>query len=176
MGNRRNFLKNLGAASIASTLPLSQVSAKTSVKDKDVVKVGLIGVRGMGWADLNSFLKNEGTVCVALCDVDAELLKRRADELETKTGRRPKTFSDHRELLKLKEIAGVIIGTPDHWHCIQMTDACAAACHDGCRLFPVHVSTLPEGDADPHVGPMIRRDRNERAIQDGRSWSSGDLG
>lgn len=126
MGNRRKFLKNLGAASIASTLPFSQVSAKTSVKDKDVVKVGLIGVRGMGWADLNSFLKNEGTVCVALCDVDAELLKRRADEMETKTGRRPKTFSDHRELLKLKEIAGVIIGTPDHWHCIQMTDACAA--------------------------------------------------
>lgn len=126
MGNRRKFLKNLGAASLATTLPLSQVSAQSTAKNKGSITVGLIGVRGMGWADLMSFLKNDGTACVALCDVDAEVLERRALELETKTGKRPKTFSDHREFLKLKDMAAVIIATPDHWHCIQMIDACAA--------------------------------------------------
>ena len=126
MGNRRKFLKNLGAASIATTLPLSQVSAQSTGKDKDSITVGLIGVRGMGWADLMSFLKNDRTACVALCDVDAGILESRASELETKTGKRPKTFSDHREFLRLKDMAAVIIGTPDHWHCIQMIDACAA--------------------------------------------------
>ena len=126
MGNRRKFLKNLGAASIATAIPLNKVTAKTIIKDKDGIKIGLIGVRGMGWANLNSFLKNPGTICVALCDVDANLLKSRADELETNTGKRPKTFNDHREFLKVKALDAVIIATPDHWHCIQMTDACAA--------------------------------------------------
>ena len=126
MSNRRKFLKNLGAASIATTLPISQLSASNSVKDKDGIRVALIGVRGMGWANLNSFLKNPGTKCTALCDVDADLLKRRAEELKTMTGHRPKTYNKHEELLKMKALDAVIIGTPDHWHCIQMTDACAA--------------------------------------------------
>ncbi len=127
MGSRRKFIKNLGAASIATSMPLSTVSAKSLTTDNDnSVKVALIGVHGMGWADLNSFLKNDGTTCVALGDIDAELLKKRADEIETKTGKRPKTFNDHRELLKMKELDAVFIGTPDHWHCIQMIDACSA--------------------------------------------------
>ncbi len=126
MQNRRTFLKDLGVASLATALPLSQINAKPLSTSNSEVNIGLIGVRGMGWANLNSFLKNAGTSCVALCDVDSQLLEERAQELETKTGKRPKTFSDHREFLKLKSLQAVIIGTPDHWHCIQMTDACAA--------------------------------------------------
>ncbi len=126
MNNRRKFIKNVSAASIGAAIPFQRLSSQNLAFDKDSLKVGLIGVRGMGWGDLNSFLKNEGTECVALCDVDAELLNNRASQLETKTGKRPATFNDHRELLKIKEINAVIIGTPDHWHCIQMTDACAA--------------------------------------------------
>ena len=60
-----------------------------------MVGVGLIGVHGMGWADLSSFLKNPGTSCVALCDVDSKLLEERANELERLTGKRPKTNSSH---------------------------------------------------------------------------------
>tara|TARA_R110002167_G_scaffold270508_8_gene477040 strand:- start:380 stop:1699 length:1320 start_codon:yes stop_codon:yes gene_type:complete len=126
MKNRRTFLKNLGAASVATALPLTNLSGQKSTPEKDTVNVGLIGVRGMGWADLSSFLKNSGTACLALCDVDGELLERRADELEKKTGIRPKTFNDHGDLLKVKGLHAVFIGTPDHWHCIQMIDACIA--------------------------------------------------
>ena len=126
MTSRRKFIKNVSAASLATAVPLGQVSAKNSIIAKETVKVGLIGVRGMGWADLSSFLKNEGTTCIALCDVDSVLLEKRAEEVEAKTGNRPKTFNDHRKLLKVKELDAVFIGTPDHWHCIQMIDACAA--------------------------------------------------
>ncbi len=126
MSNRRKFLKNLGAASIATTLPISHISTSQTVKNKDVIHVGLIGVNGMGWWDLISFLNNKDTKCTALCDVDAGLLKSRAEELETMNGHRPKTFTKHEELLKMKDLDAVIIGTPDHWHCIQMTDACMA--------------------------------------------------
>ncbi len=126
MVNRRKFLRDLGVASVATALPLSQVNAHSSAPKNDVINIGLIGVRGMGWADLESFLKNAGTACIGLCDVDQELLQRRASELEVKTGKKPLTFKDHRELLRMKDLDAVIIGTPDHWHCIQMTDACEA--------------------------------------------------
>ncbi len=126
MTSRRKFIKNVSAASLATAVPIGQVSAKNSIIAKETVKVGLIGVRGMGWADLSSFLKNKGTTCIALCDVDSVLLEKRAEEVEAKTGNRPKTFNDHRKLLKVKELDAVFIGTPDHWHCIQMIDACAA--------------------------------------------------
>lgn len=126
MNTRRKFIKNVSAASLVTAVPLGQVSAKKKLIAKETVKVGLIGVRGMGWADLSSFLKNKGTTCIALCDVDSVLLEKRAEEVEAKTGNRPKTFNDHRKLLKIKELDAVFIGTPDHWHCIQMIDACAA--------------------------------------------------
>lgn len=125
MGNRRNFLKNLGAASVATAVPLGNLAASPDSQSADI-RVGLIGVRGMGWADLDSFLKIPGTACVALCDVDTNLLQGRAEELGAKTGRIPQTFKDHREFLKVAEMEVVFIGTPDHWHCIQFTDACAA--------------------------------------------------
>jgi len=126
MTDRRKFIKNVSAASLGVVVPIAQVSAKNTIKTKETVNAGLIGVRGMGWADLRSFLKNEGTECIALCDVDSELLERRADELAATTGHRPQTFNDHRELLKIKDLDAVFIGTPDHWHCIQMIDACEA--------------------------------------------------
>jgi predicted dehydrogenase len=116
----------MGAASLAATLPLNSMKSQGSASAEGEIAIGLIGVRGMGWADLRSFLKNPDTVCIALCDVDSTLLAARADELEAATGSRPATYSDHREFLKEKGLQAVIIGTPDHWHCIQMIDACKA--------------------------------------------------
>jgi len=126
MSSRRKFIRNMGAASLAATLPLEVAGNRRDAQPGEVINVGLIGVRGMGWADLGSFLKNSGTACVALCDIDSKLLNQRADELLASAGKRPATYKDHREFLKHEGLQAVIIGTPDHWHCIQMTDACAA--------------------------------------------------
>jgi predicted dehydrogenase len=41
-------------------------------------------------------------------------------------GKKPDTYSDYRKLLDRKDIDVVIIGTPDHWHCLQFVDACKA--------------------------------------------------
>jgi hypothetical protein len=43
-----------------------------------------IGINGMGWSDLTAILKNPGVECVALCDVDKNVLDKRAAELPRK--------------------------------------------------------------------------------------------
>jgi len=41
------------------------------VPPSEQVRFGAIGVKGMGWANAQSFLKIPGFRCAALCDVDA---------------------------------------------------------------------------------------------------------
>ena len=36
---------------------------------------------------------------------------------------KPDTYADYRQLLDRNDIDVVVIGTPDHWHCLQLTDA-----------------------------------------------------
>lgn len=116
-------LTSLPGAGLALDLSAAPAARKP---DADAVRVALIGCRGMGWADLSSLLKNEGVSCVALCDVDSNILNTRAAELEKKTGSKPARYSDYRQLLQNKDIDAVIIGTPDHWHCLIMVEACQA--------------------------------------------------
>lgn len=92
----------------------------------DRINVALIGCRNMGWGDLNDALLRPEVRCVALCDVDRKILEDRAAELEKRTGVKPDLYGDYRKMLDRKDLDAVIIGTPDHWHCLQMVDACAA--------------------------------------------------
>ncbi len=94
----------------------------------DVVRVAAIGVHGMGWANLQAILKDKRVTCTALCDVDENVLKKRAEELKEK-GVTVATYKNHEDLLRDKNVDAVIIGTPDHWHCLQMVDAVKAGKH-----------------------------------------------
>lgn len=124
---RRDFLKNSGKALAASaflTLPFDPTSSFAE-SAAPVVNVGLIGCRGMGWNNLKSFLRNDGVVVRALCDVDNNILEQRKAELSAQNIA-PEIFTDHRKLLEMKDLQAVIIATPDHWHCLQLVDALKA--------------------------------------------------
>ncbi|MGI6073506.1 MAG: Gfo/Idh/MocA family protein [Fermentimonas sp.] len=91
------------------------------------IKVGLIGCRNMGWSDLETFLKFPGVECVALCDIDDEYLYERAVNVEKIQKKKPKQLTkDWRHIIDNKDIDLVIVGTPDHWHCLQAVSACQA--------------------------------------------------
>ena len=127
MTNRRNFLKTTSTAavglSLAATMPIP-MSACAGANDK--LRCGVIGINGMGFADLAAFLRQKNTECVAICDVDSNVLNKRAAETEKAQGFKPKLYSDYRKLLEDKDVDVVIIGTPDHWHCLPMVEACQA--------------------------------------------------
>ena len=58
-----------------------------------------------------------------------------AKELAVKdiTGKKPKIYKDYRKLLENKDIDAVVIGTPDHWHCLNLVDALHADKHIYCE-------------------------------------------
>lgn len=128
--SRRDFIRStstlLAGAGIFTALPWEVIARnKKLVGANDRINVGAIGIKGMGWADLQSMMKVPKVNVTALCDVDANVLKSRVAELD-KAGIKVKTYADYRKLLEDKDIDVVIVGTPDHWHCLQMVEACAA--------------------------------------------------
>jgi predicted dehydrogenase len=125
---RRKFIKSSTAAAAgASVIPIMPGTASAAARifgASDKVVMGAIGVNGMGMADLKAFLQQEGVECAALCDVDRNVLEIKAAETEDIQGKKPDLYGDYRKLLERKDIDAVIIGTPDHWHCLPMVQAC----------------------------------------------------
>lgn len=130
MLSRRNFIRN-SASAIAAGLVMPSILNENSVFAREVeandkINVALIGCKNMGWADLSDFLLHPEVECVALCDIDKHVLDEKASGLEKLRNKKPSLYGDYRKLLDRKDVDAVIIGTPDHWHCLQMVDACAA--------------------------------------------------
>ena len=123
--NRRNFIKTSAAGLAASTLSEDALSA---VIDGPPKRVGLIGTGWYGKADLFRLIQVAPVEVVSLCDVDKQLLKEAADMVSTrqKSGKRPRTYADYREMLANKDLDIVLIATPDHWHALNMIEAVKA--------------------------------------------------
>ncbi|HYW50978.1 MAG TPA: Gfo/Idh/MocA family oxidoreductase [Gemmatimonadaceae bacterium] len=133
--SRRTFIRQSAATAAGATL-VAAVPAlalprrqPARVAPSDQLNVGVIGAKGMGWSDMRSHLKIAGVNCVALADVDQGVLAERSKDVVALGGKAPQGFEDYRRLLERKDIDAVIVGTPDHWHCLAMTDAVSAGKH-----------------------------------------------
>src|SRR5690606_20028428 len=121
---RREFLER--SAKAAAALSAAPWIRSTTGSPNEALSVALIGARSMGFGDLVNHLRQTDVVCGGLCDVDDEVLERRAKDVEEMTGVRPPLYRDYRELLDAPDVDAVIIGTPDHWHALQLVHACEA--------------------------------------------------
>lgn len=126
--SRRKFIKNSALAATAfsavTVIPSKVWSAGFAPSDK--VNVALIGCRNMGFGILQHHLDTGMVNCVALCDVDKNVLSEKAQTVKNKYNQSPELYGDYRKVLERKDVDAVIIGTPDHWHCLIMVDACSA--------------------------------------------------
>jgi predicted dehydrogenase len=134
MTNRRRFIKKsviaAAGAGVAAAVPMA-VSSCIGANDKLVC--GLIGANGMGNSDLKAFLRHSNTECAAICDVDENILNRRITDTEKIQDKKPKGFKDFRKMLEEPGIDVIIIGTPDHWHCIPFVYASQEGKHIYCE-------------------------------------------
>lgn len=128
--DRRTFIKNAAAVAAASVIPFEAFSiGRGGVSANDKIRVALVGGNSMGWSDLTSFLKNKEVECVALCDIDKNILTNRTNELLKLGLPKPQLYVDYRLMLENKDIDAVIIGTPDHWHCLIFVNSLEAGKH-----------------------------------------------
>lgn len=118
--NRRNFLKKVGVAATALSVPMilpSRLLGNNSPSNK--ITLGFIG---MGWQgsgrNLGTFLYHTPDAKVlAVCDVNlkkAQKAKQMVDEVYQNSD--CDVYQDFRDVIGRKDIDAIVISTPDHWH------------------------------------------------------------
>jgi predicted dehydrogenase len=122
---RRNFLKKSGTAMAAVA------AAKTGIfaaEDQKLIRVALIGCGWYGKTDLFHLIQVAPVDVVGLCDVDSKMAGAAAELVATRQAskKQPPVFGDYRKLLAEQRPEVVLIGTPDHWHCLPLIEACKA--------------------------------------------------
>ncbi len=167
MTTRRIFLRNSAIAAAGLTFAPSVSGSMKGFQASDKINIGVIGCNGQGWSDLSAFLENPQTECIALCDIDDAVLNRRASDVEKIRGKKPANlYKDWRKLIDNKDIDLVIVGTPDHWHCIQMVAACEAGKDVYCEK--------PIGRTIEECNLMVKAaEKYKRVVQVGQ-WQRSD--
>lgn len=120
---RREFLTTAAAA---ASLPYL-IPAKVAGANERLT-FGHIGVGGMGGYHLGDMKgradRNEVNIA-AVCDVDENRLAHAAKT----AGPNVDVYRDYRYVLDRKDIDGVVVATPDHWHAVQMVHAAERGKH-----------------------------------------------
>ena len=117
--NRRTFV-----TSSVSGAAVTAAGAKSSHQPgpNDRIRVGCIGVGGMGRGNQRDFQLMPEVDVVAVCDVwehNRNLAVKMTDGKAT-------PYKDFRELLDRQDVDVVVIATPDHWHAPILIAACQA--------------------------------------------------
>ena len=167
MTTRRDFLKQASLLGAGLTFSPFLIQASNSISANDKIQVALIGCNGMGFEDLKAFLRNPEVECIALCDIDENVLNNRAAETEKITGKKVKhLYKDWRKVIDNKDVDVVIVGTPDHWHCLQAVYACQAGKDVYCEK--------PLGNSIEECNIMVRAaEKYNRVVQVGQ-WQRSD--
>ena len=119
---RREFIK---ASLAASTLALHPAGLFAAGSEQPL-RAGLIGCGWYGKTDLFHLMQVANVDVVGLCDVDRKMRKEAAELVSQRQPSKepPPTYGEYRQLLQDQQPEIVLIGTPDHWHCLAMVEAC----------------------------------------------------
>jgi len=172
--SRRNFLKTTAAAAAPMIVPARVLFGPQAPSAQ--MTFGCIGVGRQGRGDMQELIYRgleAGARVVAVCDVnthrrdDAQWLaeKTYAAELGRAAYKGVDAYDDFRELLARRDIDGVLIVSPDHWHGVQAVAAAEAG--KDIYLEKPMTYTIPEGR---RLIEAVRR--NTRILQVGSQQRS----
>lgn len=132
--NRRSFVETTAG------MALTAAAAQAMQSSRRPRRVGLIGTGWYGKIDLLRLIQVEPVEVVSLCDVDSAMLSQAAGIVASrqKSGKRPQTFHDYRDMLKQSGLDICLIATPDHWHALAMIEAVKSGADIYCQK-PVSV-------------------------------------
>jgi len=120
---RRRFLQT-GLAGLAASA--ARAYGEQAAERK--LRVGLIGCGWYGKSDLFRLVQVAPVEIVSLCDVDRKNLEEAAEwSVQRQTSKKkPRLFTDYREMLRQGDLDMVEVATPDHWHALAMIAAAKA--------------------------------------------------
>lgn len=129
---RRQFM---GGAAISSAafmvLPGAVLGLRGATSPNEKLNIAGIGIGGQGGHDIGQM---ESENIVALCDVD----KNHAAHIFKKYPK-AKQFTDYRKMLdEVKEIDGIVVGTPDHHHAFASMEGIKRKKHVYCEKPLTH--------------------------------------
>ncbi len=111
--NRREFLGALSAAAVPGA--------------NDRIGVAVIGCGSRGLlAEALQFARESNVDVVAVCDTWRQQREKAAAAVKAALGREPEQFVHWEDVLAQKSVDAVIISTPDHQHCTQLSAAVRA--------------------------------------------------
>ncbi len=124
--NRRQFLASTGQATagLAGTALMARARPASGavLGANERLRFAFIGVAGQGTFNLTTLLKEPNVEVPVICDVHLD----RGAAARKHTEDKAELVQDYRRVLDRKDIDGVFIATPDHWHAIITIQACQA--------------------------------------------------
>jgi predicted dehydrogenase len=144
--SRRRFLQSASAIAALAAFPALGADALELVNGKPK-RVGLIGAGWYGKSDLWRLLQVAPVEVVSICDVDKHQLEGAVEmaSQRQKSGKKPRSYTDFREMLKEKDLDIVLVGSPDHWHALLAIAAMESGADVYCQK-PISADVL-EGEA-----------------------------
>src|SRR6188768_2069611 len=126
--NRRDFLKTGGSGALAFAATSATQTSLLAADEPKPLRVALIGCGWYGKTDLLHLIQVAPVEVVGLCDVDSQMLAEAAELVSQRqpSKKKPATYADYEKLLAAEKPEIVLVGTPDHWHCLPMVAACKA--------------------------------------------------
>jgi len=148
--DRRNFLRQTAKAGIG--LSLGSIALKTFAEQRlpnlelypfknkpiDKVRIGFIGVGGMGRSHYNNFLQIPGCEIVAVSDIVESRVKRVQQMSEDAGFKKPKGYSsspyDYKKICDRDDIDLIYTATPWKWHVPIVTYGMKAGKHTATEV------------------------------------------
>ena len=140
--SRRDFLKSgavAGLATAVSGLSLTATEAQArgeargqfKAKPIETIRVGFVGVGGMGSAHVQNYLNIDGVQIKAVCDTVPEKVERAQKRVEAAGQPKPAGYSngptDFKRMCETEDLDLVMTATPWEWH----VPVCVAAMENG---------------------------------------------
>ena len=123
--NRRDFFK--GSAAFGALAMLTPASRVLGANNR--LRLAVCGVNGRGNGLMRNFSEQENVEIAWIVDPDKILLVRRGQEMLERTGKMPRLTTDVRHALDDKELDGIVVAAPNHWHSLMVIWAAQAGKH-----------------------------------------------